>query len=119
VSLGAVFCGAMTYIGNGPNFMVKSIAESEKIPMPTFGGYVFRWAFPLYVPALAAMLLLFLTDATWTRVAGALLAIVIAAAWLLVGIRHPAPVLETAPASDRPVDPSLASREPASPCAHP
>lgn len=119
VSLGAVFCGAMTYIGNGPNFMVKSIAESEKVPMPTFGGYVFRWALPLYVPALVAMLLLFLTDATWTRVTGALLAIVIAAAWLLVGIRHPAPVLETAPDSDRPIDASLASREPASPCARP
>jgi Na+/H+ antiporter NhaD/arsenite permease-like protein len=40
VSLGAVFLGAMTYIGNGPNFMVKTIAEKSGIVMPTFVGYV-------------------------------------------------------------------------------
>ena len=34
ISLGAVFCGAITYIGNGPNFMVKSVAESDGVPMP-------------------------------------------------------------------------------------
>jgi len=40
VSLGAVFMGAMTYIGNGPNFMVKSIAEQASIKMPSFFGYM-------------------------------------------------------------------------------
>ena len=40
ISLGAVFMGAMTYIGNGPNFMVKAIAESSGIRMPSFFGYM-------------------------------------------------------------------------------
>jgi Na+/H+ antiporter NhaD/arsenite permease-like protein len=41
VSLGSVFMGAMTYIGNGPNFMVKSIAEKAGVAMPSFFGYIF------------------------------------------------------------------------------
>jgi Na+/H+ antiporter NhaD/arsenite permease-like protein len=40
ISLGAVFMGAMTYIGNGPNFMVKAIAEKSRIRMPSFFGYM-------------------------------------------------------------------------------
>src|SRR5881296_549162 len=40
ISLGAVFMGANTYIGNGPNFMVRAIAESRGVPMPSFGGYM-------------------------------------------------------------------------------
>jgi Na+/H+ antiporter NhaD/arsenite permease-like protein len=40
ISLGAVFMGAVTYIGNGPNFMVKSIAEHEGVKMPSFFGYM-------------------------------------------------------------------------------
>lgn len=40
ISLGAVFMGAMTYIGNGPNFMVKSIAEQAGVKMPSFFGYM-------------------------------------------------------------------------------
>jgi len=40
VSCGSVFMGANTYIGNGPNFMVKSIAEGQGIKMPSFGGYM-------------------------------------------------------------------------------
>jgi len=40
VSLGAVFMGAMTYIGNGPNFMVKAIAEKSGVAMPSFFGYM-------------------------------------------------------------------------------
>jgi Na+/H+ antiporter NhaD/arsenite permease-like protein len=40
VSCGAVFMGANTYIGNGPNFMVKAIAEHEGIKMPSFFGYM-------------------------------------------------------------------------------
>jgi Na+/H+ antiporter NhaD/arsenite permease-like protein len=40
ISLGAVFFGAMTYIGNGPNFMVKAIAETSGVKMPSFFGYM-------------------------------------------------------------------------------
>ncbi len=40
ISFGAVFMGAMTYIGNGPNFMVKAIAESSGVKMPGFFGYI-------------------------------------------------------------------------------
>jgi Na+/H+ antiporter NhaD/arsenite permease-like protein len=49
ISLGAVFMGAMTYIGNTPNFMVKSIAESHKIPMPGFFGYMV-WSTGILLP---------------------------------------------------------------------
>ena len=44
VSLGAVFFGSMTYIGNGPNFMIKSIAEENGIAMPSFFGYIFKFS---------------------------------------------------------------------------
>ena len=40
ISCGSVFMGANTYIGNGPNFMVKSIAEHAGVKMPSFGGYM-------------------------------------------------------------------------------
>jgi len=40
ISLGAVFMGANTYIGNGPNFMVRAIAEARGVKMPSFGGYM-------------------------------------------------------------------------------
>jgi Na+/H+ antiporter NhaD/arsenite permease-like protein len=50
ISLGAVFMGSMTYIGNGPNFMVKAIAEQAGIRMPTFLGYITRYSVPVLVP---------------------------------------------------------------------
>ena len=50
ISMGAVFMGANTYIGNAPNFMVKSISESSGIEMPSFFGYLFKWAIPFLVP---------------------------------------------------------------------
>jgi Na+/H+ antiporter NhaD/arsenite permease-like protein len=49
VSNGAVFMGANTYIGNAPNFMVKSIAEEAGVPMPSFFGYIFRYSLPCLV----------------------------------------------------------------------
>ena len=61
ISLGAVFCGALTYIGNGPNFMVKAIAEKSGIPMPSFFGYFFRFSLPFMVPVLMLMAWIFLT----------------------------------------------------------
>lgn len=60
VSLGAVFFGAMTYIGNGPNFMVKSIAESAHVKVPTFFGYLLRFSLPILLPILVASGFLFL-----------------------------------------------------------
>jgi Na+/H+ antiporter NhaD/arsenite permease-like protein len=40
ISMGAVYFGSLTYIGNGPNFMVKAIAEKEGVKMPSFFGYI-------------------------------------------------------------------------------
>jgi Na+/H+ antiporter NhaD/arsenite permease-like protein len=60
VSLGSVFFGAMTYIGNGPNFMVKSIAEAAGVRVPTFFGYVAKYSLPLLLPILALVGWLFL-----------------------------------------------------------
>ena len=49
ISSGAVFMGAMTYIGNAPNFMVRSIAEENEIKMPSFFGYM-AWSCSILVP---------------------------------------------------------------------
>jgi len=50
VSAGAVFMGANTYIGNAPNFMVKSIAEEAGVNMPSFFGYMFKYSIPILIP---------------------------------------------------------------------
>ena len=50
ISAGAVFMGANTYIGNAPNFMIKSIAEESGIPMPSFFGYMIKYSIPILVP---------------------------------------------------------------------
>lgn len=50
ISLAAVFFGAMTYIGNGPNFMVKSICERAGIKMPSFFGYLIKYSIPILLP---------------------------------------------------------------------
>jgi Na+/H+ antiporter NhaD/arsenite permease-like protein len=60
ISLGAVFFGAMTYIGNGPNFMVKSIAHSAGVHTPSFFGYILRYSLPVLLPILMAGAWLFL-----------------------------------------------------------
>jgi len=59
ISIGAVFYGACTYIGNGPNFMVKAIAEHQKIHTPSFLGYVFKYSIPFMLPMLIVVWLLF------------------------------------------------------------
>ena len=59
ISLGAVFCGAVTYIGNGPNFMVKAVAEKSGLAMPSFGGYLV-WTFRYLVPVLVGMVMIFI-----------------------------------------------------------
>lgn len=53
ISLGSVFFGAMTYIGNGPNFMVRSIVEQSGVKCPSFFGYIIRYALPILLPVLA------------------------------------------------------------------
>lgn len=60
ISMGAVLFGAMTYIGNGPNFMVKSIADHAGIETPSFFGYVFKFAVPILLPLLIAVWFVFL-----------------------------------------------------------
>ena len=58
VSLGAVFLGAMTYIGNGPNFMVKAIAEQSGVKMPSFFGYI-MYSVGVLLPVFALMAWIF------------------------------------------------------------
>lgn len=59
LSTGAVFFGAMTYIGNGPNFMVKSIADKAGVKMPSFGDYIFKYSLPYLLPVLVIVWLVF------------------------------------------------------------
>lgn len=59
ISMGAVFMGAMTYIGNAPNFMVKSIAEENNISMPSFFGFL-GWSILLLIPVFILVSILFI-----------------------------------------------------------
>lgn len=59
IATGAVFFGAMTYIGNGPNFMVKSIAEEHHIKMPSFFSYIFKFSLIVLLPIYIAVQWLF------------------------------------------------------------
>ena len=59
ISVAAVFFGAMTYIGNGPNFMVKAIAEDRGVQMPSFFGYVVRYSLIYLLPVLFLTWLIF------------------------------------------------------------
>jgi Na+/H+ antiporter NhaD/arsenite permease-like protein len=58
ISMGAVFMGANTYIGNAPNFMVKAIAEQRGVAMPSFFGYML-WAVSILLPLFVLMTWLF------------------------------------------------------------
>jgi Na+/H+ antiporter NhaD/arsenite permease-like protein len=58
ISCGAVFMGANTYIGNGPNFMVKSIAEENGVHMPSFLGYM-KWSLTVLIPIFALVTVVF------------------------------------------------------------
>jgi Na+/H+ antiporter NhaD/arsenite permease-like protein len=60
VSMAAVFFGAMTYIGNGPNFMVKSIADHQRVKTPSFGGYILKYSLPVLLPVYALIWWLFI-----------------------------------------------------------
>jgi Na+/H+ antiporter NhaD/arsenite permease-like protein len=60
ISMGAVFFGSLTYIGNGPNFMVKSIAEQEGIEMPSFFGYMIKFSLIILLPVYIIVQLIFI-----------------------------------------------------------
>lgn len=59
ISAAAVFFGACTYIGNGPNFMVKSIAEQHRVKCPSFFGYILCYTVPVLIPIFGIIWLLF------------------------------------------------------------
>jgi Na+/H+ antiporter NhaD/arsenite permease-like protein len=59
ISAGAVFMGANTYIGNAPNFMVRSIAEEAGVPMPSFFGYLLKYSLPILVPIFVLVMFIF------------------------------------------------------------
>lgn len=60
ISTGAVFFGSMTYIGNGPNFMVKAVAEENNIKMPDFFSYMFKFSIIVLLPIFIIVQLLFI-----------------------------------------------------------
>ena len=60
ICIGSVFFGAMTYIGNGPNFMVKAIAEENGVKMPSFFGYMFKFSLIVLLPIYILVQLIFL-----------------------------------------------------------
>jgi len=59
ISAGAVFFGAFSYIGNAPNFMVRSIAEEAGTPMPSFFGYILKYSFVFLLPTFIIVTLVF------------------------------------------------------------
>ena len=60
ISLGSVFMGANTYIGNGPNFMVKAIADEWGYKMPDFFTYIYKYSLPILIPVFIVITLIFL-----------------------------------------------------------
>lgn len=61
VTIGSVFFGANTYIGNGPNFMVKSIADHQKVQTPDFLTYIWKYTLPFMAPMLLLVWWIFLS----------------------------------------------------------
>lgn len=59
ISVAAVFFGAMSYIGNAPNFMVKSIAESNGVEVPSFMGYIVKYSVPILLPVYLVIYIIF------------------------------------------------------------
>jgi len=59
ISAGAVFMGANTYIGNAPNFMVRSIAEEQGVAMPSFFGYMLKYSIPILIPTFLLLTVVF------------------------------------------------------------
>ena len=87
VSLGSVLGGALSYIGNGPNFLTKAVAESAGVAMPSFGGYL-RWSAVHLLPVLVVMALIFLVDGVLWTALGVVGALALLGRALLPLIRH-------------------------------
>lgn len=87
ISTGAVFFGAMTYIGNGPNFMVRAVAVGQGVRMPSFVGYV-AWSLRWLLPVLISSMLVFIAGSWWARATGILIAALILVQALVL-IRKP------------------------------
>ena len=81
-----MFCGAIT-CRNGPNFMVKAVADGAGVRMPSFVGYVLL-AFRYLVPTLVAMMLIFLTGSFWWIVAGWVLTGALVVRAVVTAVRH-------------------------------
>ncbi len=62
ISVGAVFFGANTYIGNGPNFMVKAIADHQNVRTPGFVEFIFKYTLPFMLPMLLVVWWIFFHD---------------------------------------------------------
>lgn len=60
ICTGAVFFGSMTYIGNGPNFMVKAVAEENNIKMPDFFSYMYKFSLIVLLPVFIIVQLIFM-----------------------------------------------------------
>lgn len=60
ISVSAVLFGSMTYIGNGPNFMIKSVAEENNIKMPDFFSYVYKFSLIVLLPVFIVIALIFI-----------------------------------------------------------
>lgn len=88
ISLASVFFGAITYIGNGPNFMVKSVAESRGVQMPSFAGYIVRSFYYLF-PALIVVGFLFVSGHGIAITIGATLYLVIILRSLIIALTAP------------------------------
>lgn len=88
ISLGAVFCGAMTYIGNGPNFMVKAIAEERGIGMPSFVGYL-KWSLTILTPLFTVLVMIFIAGGWWTVIGVSILTLYILFFFYLTYIKKP------------------------------
>ena len=65
ISMGAVYMGALTYIGNAPNFMIYAIATERGIRMPSFFGYIL-WSVVVLGPVFAAVTYFFVMDQSWS-----------------------------------------------------
>ena len=62
ISLGATFFGALTYIGNAPNLLVKTIVEHAHVPTPSFVGYIWKFAIPVLIPVFVLISILFFSS---------------------------------------------------------
>lgn len=93
ISLGAVFMGAMTYIGNGPNFMTKAVADSRGVAMPSFGGYL-GWSGKYLLPVMIAMSFIFIAPQLWLKGIGLALAVGLLARSVLILRQPPVPAAD-------------------------